>query len=59
QSRQQRRLRAAARLRAQDAFPRVPHSLVLHRGRPGRSVRQLERDLRRVMEPYTARALRV
>ncbi|XP_059588201.1 suppressor of SWI4 1 homolog isoform X2 [Alligator mississippiensis] len=50
---------AAARQRAQEDFAAVPHSFVFHRGRVGRSLRQLVLDVRRAMEPYTARALKV
>uniref|UniRef100_A0A915C0R9 Brix domain-containing protein n=3 Tax=Parascaris univalens TaxID=6257 RepID=A0A915C0R9_PARUN len=35
-----------------------PHSFVIHRGKVGRYVRQLERDLRSVMEPFTASKLK-
>ncbi|XP_009469807.1 PREDICTED: uncharacterized protein LOC104018404, partial [Nipponia nippon] len=35
------------------------HSFVFHRGRVGKNVRQLIADVRKVMEPYTARALKV
>ncbi|NXC51380.1 SSF1 protein, partial [Penelope pileata] len=59
QSKNQKKERAAAVLRAQEEFGAVPHSFVFHRGRVGRAVRQLSQDLRRVMEPYTARALKV
>ena len=59
QSKNQKKQRSAALLRAQEDFGAVPHSFVFHRGRVGRNVRQLSMDLRRVMEPYTARALKV
>lgn len=59
QSKNQKKQRSAARLRAEEDFGAVPHSFVFHRGRVGRNVRQLSMDLRRVMEPYTARALKV
>ncbi|NXP80181.1 SSF1 protein, partial [Ramphastos sulfuratus] len=59
QSKNQKKERAAAALQAQQDFGSVPHSFVFHRGRVGSSVRQLSADLRRVMEPYTARALQV
>uniref|UniRef100_A0A8V0XH08 Peter pan homolog n=1 Tax=Gallus gallus TaxID=9031 RepID=A0A8V0XH08_CHICK len=58
-SKNQKKQRSAARLRAEEDFGAVPHSFVFHRGRVGRNVRQLSMDLRRVMEPYTARALKV
>lgn len=44
---------------AQQEFGTVPHSFVFHRGRVGKNVRQLIADMRKVMEPYTARALKV
>ena len=59
QSKNQKKQRSAALLRAQEDFGAVPHSFVFHRGRVGRNVRQLSMDLRGVMEPYTARALKV
>ena len=37
----------------------VPRSFVMHRGEIGKTVLQLETDLRRVMEPYTAMNLKV
>ncbi|XP_030331091.1 suppressor of SWI4 1 homolog isoform X2 [Strigops habroptila] len=58
-SKSQKRERAAAQLQAQQDFGSVPHSFVFQRGRGGRSLRHLVADMRRVMEPYTARALRV
>ncbi|NXQ92677.1 SSF1 protein, partial [Nyctibius grandis] len=59
QSKNQKKERAAAQHQAQQEFGTVPHSFVFHRGRVGKSVRQLLADVRRVMEPYTARALKV
>ncbi|XP_031950443.1 suppressor of SWI4 1 homolog isoform X2 [Corvus moneduloides] len=58
-SRWQRRERARARERAELGFGSAPHSFVFPRGRPGSGVRSLVRDLRRVLEPYTARNLQV
>ncbi|XP_069737693.1 suppressor of SWI4 1 homolog isoform X2 [Phaenicophaeus curvirostris] len=55
----QKKERAAALSQAQQDFGSVPHSFVFQRGRVGRNVRQLVTDVRRVMEPYTARALKV
>ncbi|XP_035427601.1 suppressor of SWI4 1 homolog isoform X1 [Cygnus atratus] len=55
----QKKERAAALQQAQQDFGTVPHSFVFHRGRVGKNVRQLILDVRRVMEPYTARALKV
>eukprot|EP00794_Sanderia_malayensis_P016228 gene16228-17865_t len=37
----------------------VPRSFVMHRGEIGKAMLQLEMDLRRVMEPYTAVNLKV
>ncbi|NWU94388.1 SSF1 protein, partial [Upupa epops] len=59
QTKNQKKERAAALQQAQQDFSTVPHSFVFPRGRVGRSVRQLLLDVRRVMEPYTARALKV
>ncbi|XP_062454312.1 P2Y purinoceptor 11 [Rhea pennata] len=55
----QKKERAAALHNAQQEFSTVPHSFVFHRGRVGKNVRQLILDVRKVMEPYTARALKV
>ena len=37
----------------------MPHSFVMHRGDVGKSVLQLEKDIRHIMEPYTASKLKV
>ncbi|KAM4880215.1 suppressor of SWI4 1 homolog isoform 1-T1 [Sylvia borin] len=58
-SRFQRQQRAQARLRSQQEFSSVPHSFVFPRGRVGKNLRSLVRDLRRVLEPFTARNLQV
>uniref|UniRef100_A0A8B9SE98 Brix domain-containing protein n=1 Tax=Apteryx owenii TaxID=8824 RepID=A0A8B9SE98_APTOW len=55
----QKKERAAALHNAQQEFGTVPHSFVFHRGCVGKNVRQLILDVRKVMEPYTARALKV
>ncbi|VDM29200.1 unnamed protein product [Toxocara canis] len=47
--------------RSEDVSKRLaaePHSFVIHRGKVGRYVRQLENDLRSVMEPFTASKLK-
>ncbi|NXO90968.1 SSF1 protein, partial [Certhia brachydactyla] len=59
QSRFQRAQRARAQLKAEQDFSSVPHSFVFPRGRAGSGVRGLSRDLRKVLEPYTARNLQV
>ncbi|KAM7079800.1 LOW QUALITY PROTEIN: uncharacterized protein J5F26_015968 [Ciconia maguari] len=58
-SKNQKKERATALQHAQQEFGTVPHSFVFHRGRIGKNVRQLIADVRKVMEPYTARALKV
>ncbi|XP_044514310.1 suppressor of SWI4 1 homolog [Gracilinanus agilis] len=58
-SQHQKRARAAAQLRAQEAYASAPHSFVFARGPAGPGVRQLSLDVRRVMEPYTASSLQV
>lgn len=37
----------------------APHSFVIHQGKVGKFVRQLIRDVRQVMEPYTASRVKV
>ncbi|XP_058677413.1 suppressor of SWI4 1 homolog isoform X2 [Ammospiza caudacuta] len=58
-SRFQRQQRAQARQRSEQEFSSVPHSFVFARGRAGRSLRGLCKDLRKVLEPFTARNLQV
>ncbi|NXV25094.1 SSF1 protein, partial [Cepphus grylle] len=58
-SKNQKTERAAALHQAQQEYGTVPHSFVFNRGRVGKNVRQLITDVRKVMEPYTARALKV
>ncbi|NXN56756.1 SSF1 protein, partial [Rynchops niger] len=58
-SKNQKTERAAALHQAQQEYSAVPHSFVFNRGRIGKNVRQLITDVRKVMEPYTARALKV
>ncbi|XP_020850627.1 suppressor of SWI4 1 homolog isoform X2 [Phascolarctos cinereus] len=58
-SQHQKRARAAAQLRALEAYASAPHSFVFARGPAGPGVRQLSLDVRRVMEPYTASSLQV
>ncbi|XP_050541280.1 protein Peter pan [Daktulosphaira vitifoliae] len=38
---------------------RAPHSFVIHRGQIGKSLLQLVKDFRKVMEPFTASSLQV
>lgn len=37
----------------------APHSFVIHRGLPGNHILELTKDFRKVMEPFTATALKV
>ncbi|CAG0893498.1 unnamed protein product [Cyprideis torosa] len=41
-----------------DEVKRAPHSMVVHRGIVWKTVRQMELDLRKVMEPFTASSLK-
>ncbi|NXK01113.1 SSF1 protein, partial [Corythaixoides concolor] len=59
QSKNQKKERAAALQNSQQEYGTVPHSFVFHRGRVGKNVRRLAADVRKVMEPFTARALKV
>ncbi|KAJ7378091.1 hypothetical protein OS493_024754 [Desmophyllum pertusum] len=43
----------------EEEISKVPHSFVMHKGDVGKSVLQLEMDMRHVMEPYTATKLKV
>ncbi len=42
-----------------DEAARAPHSFVVHRGSVGKSVQELVRDFRKVMEPNTASNVKV
>ncbi|XP_041032854.1 suppressor of SWI4 1 homolog [Carcharodon carcharias] len=55
----QKKARANAIHLAQEEFVNVPHSFVFNRGQVGQNVHQLITDMRRLMEPFTARALKV
>lgn len=43
----------------EELLKKAPHTFVFHRGQVGKSIRELEMDLRRVMEPFTASRLKV
>ncbi|XP_059846890.1 suppressor of SWI4 1 homolog [Hypanus sabinus] len=58
-TRNQKKARANAIHLAQEEYASVPHSFVFNRGQVGHNVLQLIRDMRRLMEPYTARSLTV
>lgn len=59
QTKNQKKAREAAILQADESYSTVPHTFVFHRGQIGKNVGQLVLDMRRVMEPYTARSLKV
>lgn len=44
---------------AEESYSTVPHTFVFQRGQIGKNVGQLVLDMRRVMEPFTARSLKV
>ncbi|CAK6971165.1 suppressor of SWI4 1 homolog [Scomber scombrus] len=55
----QKKSRATANHVAEETYGAVPHSFVFNRGQVGKNVAQLILDVRTVMEPYTAEALKV
>uniref|UniRef100_A0A672MKN5 Suppressor of SWI4 1 homolog n=1 Tax=Sinocyclocheilus grahami TaxID=75366 RepID=A0A672MKN5_SINGR len=55
----QKKARVAASRVAEETYSTVPHTFVFHRGQIGKNGAQLVADMRRVMEPFTARALKV
>ncbi|KTF90982.1 hypothetical protein cypCar_00015491 [Cyprinus carpio] len=55
----QKKAREAASRVAEETYSTVPHTFVFHRGQIGKNVTQLVADMRRVMEPFTARSLKV
>ncbi|XP_076866059.1 suppressor of SWI4 1 homolog [Brachyhypopomus gauderio] len=58
-SKNQKKARVTSNREADETFNTVPHSFVFHRGQIGKTAGQLVTDMRRVMEPYTARSLKV
>lgn len=58
-SKNQKKARGNAIHLAQEEYTSVPHSFVFHRGQIGHNVLQLIADLRRLLEPFTARSLTV
>lgn len=55
----QKKARGDATRVAEESYSTVPHTFVFHRGQVGKNVGQLMLDMRRVMEPFTARSLKV
>ena len=43
----------------EELLKKAPHTFIIHRGQVGKSVKELEMNLRRVMEPFTASKLKV
>lgn len=58
-TRNQKKARESANQLAEETYANVPHTFVFHRGQIGKNVGQLVLDMRRVMEPYTAKSLKV
>ena len=55
----QKKKRTHAGHEAEAGLPHVPKTMVMERGRVGATLNQLVKDLRQVMEPYTASKLKV
>ncbi|XP_051569580.1 suppressor of SWI4 1 homolog [Myxocyprinus asiaticus] len=55
----QKKSRVTASQVAEETYGSVPHTFVFHRGQIGKNVGQLVMDMRRVMEPFTAKSLKV
>ncbi|XP_051994362.1 suppressor of SWI4 1 homolog [Xyrauchen texanus] len=55
----QKKSRVTADQVAEETYGSVPHTFVFHRGQIGKNVGQLVMDMRRVMEPFTAKSLKV
>ncbi|XP_050962836.1 suppressor of SWI4 1 homolog [Labeo rohita] len=55
----QKKAREATSRVAEETYSTVPHTFVFHRGQIGKNVGQLVLDMRRVMEPFTGRSLKV
>ncbi|KAG2471369.1 suppressor of SWI4 1 homolog [Polypterus senegalus] len=55
----QKRARIKSLHDAQESYSTVPHSFVFNRGQVGKNVSQLVEDMRRAMEPFTAKSLKV
>ncbi|KJH51266.1 putative phage DNA packaging protein [Dictyocaulus viviparus] len=53
----QMRVAAAAKIN-ESMKARQPHSFVIHRGKVGKYVKLLEKDIRQIMDPFTARHLK-
>ncbi|KAK6731104.1 hypothetical protein RB195_007522 [Necator americanus] len=58
QEKAMKQIRAAGAAKAVEAEKaKQPHSFVIHRGKVGKYVRNLERDIRQIMDPFTAKHL--
>ncbi|CAL8265329.1 unnamed protein product [Gadus morhua 'NCC'] len=58
-SKNQKKNRLQANHLQEESFATVPHSFVFHRGLIGKNVSQLVLDMRRIMQPFTAEAMKV
>ncbi|CAL8303358.1 unnamed protein product [Merluccius merluccius] len=59
QSKNQKKNREQANHLQEESYSTVPHSFVFHRGQVGKNVGQLVMDMRRIMQPFTAEAMKV
>ncbi|KAL6732625.1 hypothetical protein Aduo_003367 [Ancylostoma duodenale] len=60
QEKAMKQIRAAGAAKAAEAEKaKQPHSFVIHRGAVGKYVRALERDIRQIMDPFTAKHLKI
>lgn len=59
QGKSAKKARAATVNEENDLLNKAPHSFVFHRGKVGICVLELIRDIRRLMEPFTASRLKV
>ncbi|BFZ03194.1 hypothetical protein BsWGS_06233 [Bradybaena similaris] len=44
---------------SEEAYAKAPHSFVFHRGKVGKTVKELVKDVRKILEPFTASNLKV
>ncbi|CAL8273598.1 unnamed protein product [Lota lota] len=58
-SKNQKKNREHANHLQEESYSTVPHSFVFHRGQVGKNVSQLVLDMRRIMQPFTAEAMKV
>ena len=59
QSKAIRTVRTKQQTGQEEEYRKAPHSFVFHRGHVGKNILQLIKDMRQLMEPYTASKLQV